>query len=466
MQAAQFLAGYTLGGADLLRRAMGKKVVEEMNRQRQIFCDGALENNEVPEKKANEIFDQINKFAGYGFNKSHAAAYALISYWTAWFKANYPVEFMAASMTWDMGNTDKLSIFKQDLNKMEIPLLLPNINESETRFKVENEAVRYALAALKGVGETAMKSIIEERGQNGKYQSIQNFADRISSKLLNKKQVEMLTAAGAFDELNDNRAQVFAGSETIMGHASQLEAERESGQNSLFGDVGGSDIALGMPDLPDIPDWDPLEKMAFEFKAVGFYLSAHPLDTRKAQLDRLKIYDMAGVEAELHNKNSGRFKMAGVVLKKQEKVSAKTGNKFAFLQVSDPAGVWEGMVFSETLARCRDCMNSGDHVLLNVDVDVKDEQLRFLVQDAKPLDDALASSVQQVRITIDERTDIDRLFNELKGCDVNGISPLHIYAPIEGGGQVRLALPGHWQITPTKRRALYKIKGVRQVEEL
>ena len=176
MQAAQFLAGYTLGGADLLRRAMGKKVVEEMNRQRQIFCDGALENNEVPEKKANEIFDQINKFAGYGFNKSHAAAYALISYWTAWFKANYPVEFMAASMTWDMGNTDKLSIFKQDLNKMEIPLLLPNINESETRFKVENEAVRYALAALKGVGETAMKSIIEERGQNGKYQSIKNFA--------------------------------------------------------------------------------------------------------------------------------------------------------------------------------------------------------------------------------------------------------------------------------------------------
>lgn len=466
MQAAQFLAGYTLGGADLLRRAMGKKVVEEMNRQRQIFCDGALENNQVPEQKANEIFDQINKFAGYGFNKSHAAAYALISYWTAWFKANYPVEFMAASMTWDMGNTDKLSIFKQDLNKMDIPLLLPNINESETRFKVENQSVRYALAALKGVGETAMKSIVEERIKNGKFKSIQSFADRISPKLLNKKQIEMLTAAGAFDELNDNRAQVFAGSEIIMGHASQLEAERESGQNSLFGDAGGSDIALGMPDLPDIPDWDPLEKMAFEFKAVGFYLSAHPLDTRKAQLDRLRIYDMAGVENELQNKNSGRFKMAGVVLKKQEKVSAKSGNKFAFLQVSDPAGVWEGMVFSETLARCRNCMNSGDHVLLNVDVDVKDEQLRFLVQDAKPLDDALANSVKQVRITIDERTDLDRLYAELKGCDVNGISPLHIFAPIDGGGQVRLALPGHWQITPIKRRALYRIKGVRQVEEL
>ena len=466
MQAAQFLAGYSLGGADLLRRAMGKKVVEEMNRQRKIFCDGSLENNDVPEEKANEIFDQINKFAGYGFNKSHAAAYALISYWTAWFKANYPVEFMAASMTWDMGNTDKLSIFKQDLNKMEIPLLLPDVNHSETRFKVENQSVRYALAALKGVGEVAMQSIVDEREKKGNYESIQNFADRISSKLLNKKQVEMLTAAGAFDAFNDNRAQVFSGSEIIMGHASQLESERESGQNSLFGDAGGSDIALGMPDLPDIPDWDPLEKMAFEFKAVGFYLSAHPLDTRQAQLKRLRILDMAGVEAELQNKNSGRFKMAGVVLKKQEKVSAKTGNKFAFLQVSDPAGVWEGMVFSDTLTRCRDCMNSGDHVLMTVEVDVKDEQLRYLVQEAKPLDDALANSVQQVRITIDGRTDIQKLHEELKGCDANGISPLHIYAPLPDGGQVRLAMPGLWQIPPMKRRALYKIKGVRQVEEL
>lgn len=466
MQAAQFLAGYSLGGADLLRRAMGKKVVEEMDRQRQIFCDGALENHEVPEEKANEIFDQINKFAGYGFNKSHAAAYALISYWTAWFKANYPVEFMAASMTWDMGNTDKLSIFKQDLNKMNIPLLLPNINESETRFKVENQSVRYALAALKGVGEVAMQSIVDERAESGKYKSLQDVADRVSSKLLNKKQVEMLTAAGAFDSLNDNRAQIFSGSEIIMGHASQLEAERETGQNSLFGDAGGSDIALGMPDLPDIPDWDPLEKMAYEFKAVGFYLSAHPLDTRQAQLKRLKIYDMAGVEEELQNKNSGRFKMAGVVLKKQEKVSAKTGNKFAFLQVSDPAGVWEGMVFSETLSRCRHCMNSGDHVLMTVEVDVKDEQIRYLVQEAKPLDDALANSVQQVRITIDGRTDINKLYATLEGCNVSGISPLHIYAPLPDGGQVRLALPGLWQIPPMKRRALYKIKGVRQVEEL
>lgn len=466
MQAAQFLAGYTLGAADLLRRAMGKKVVEEMNRQRQIFCDGAAEHNKVSSQTANEIFDQINKFAGYGFNKSHAAAYALISYWTAWFKANYPVEFMAASMTWDMGNTDKLSIFKQDLNKMEIPLLLPDVNQSETRFKVENQSVRYALAALKGVGAVAMQSIVDERNRGGYYKSLQDFADRISSKLLNKKQVEMLTAAGAFDAFNDNRAQVFAGAEIVMGHASQLEAERESGQNSLFGDAGGSDIALGMPDLPDITDWDPLEKMAYEFKAVGFYLSAHPLDTRQMQLKRLRIFDMDGVENELQNKNAGRFRMAGVILKKQEKVSAKSGNKFAFLQVSDPAGVWEGMVFSDTLTRCRHCMNSGDHVLMTVEVDVKDEQLRYLVQEARPLDEALANSVQQVRITIDGRTDIQKLYKALEGLDVNGLAPLHIYAPLPDGGQVRLALPGLWQLPPMKRRALYKIKGVRQVEEL
>jgi DNA polymerase-3 subunit alpha len=175
---------------------------------------------------------------------------------------------------------------------------------------------------------------------------------------------------------------------------------------------------------------------------------------------------MAEVEKELQNKNAARFRMAGVILKKQEKVSAKSGNKFAFLQVSDPVGVWEGMVFSETLARCRNSMNAGDHVLLSVDVDVKEGEMRFLVQDAQPLDDALADSVQQVRITIDARTDIKKLHEGLKGCDVGGICPLHIYAPMPDGGQVRLVIPGLWQIPPMKRRALYKIKGVRSVEEL
>lgn len=466
MQAAQVLAGYTLGGADLLRRAMGKKIQAEMDTQRAMFVKGAFEHNDIPEEQANHIFDQIAAFAGYGFNKAHTAGYGLVSYWTGWLKANHPLEFMAASMTLDAGNTDKLSVFKQELGRMGAPLKLPNVNESDVFFRVDGEGVRYALAGLKGVGEAAMHVLVNERVENGKFKDIDDYASRVNFKSMNKRQMEMLTSAGAFDVFNENRAQVFAGIEIILGHASQLEAERESGQNNLFGDAGGSDNALAMPNLPDVTDWDPLEKMAQEFKAVGFYLSAHPLDTRQVQLKRLRIRDMAEVEKELQNKNASRFRMAGVILKKQEKVSAKSGNKFAFLQVSDPVGVWEGMVFSDTLSRCRKSMNTGDHVLLSVDVDVKEGELRFLVQDAHPLDDALADSVQQVRITIDERTDIQKLYKALEGLDVNGIAPLHVYAPLPDGGQVRLALPGLWQIPPMKRRALYKIKGVRQVEEL
>ena len=466
MQAAQVLAGYTLGGADLLRRAMGKKIQAEMDTQRAMFVKGAFEHNDIPEEQANHIFDQIAAFAGYGFNKAHTAGYGLVSYWTGWLKANHPLEFMAASMTLDAGNTDKLSIFKQELGRMGAPLKLPNINKSDVFFKVDGEGVRYALAGLKGVGEAAMHVLVNERIENGPFKDIEDYASRVNFKSMNKRQMEMLTSAGAFDVFNENRAQVFAGIETILGHASQLEIDRESGQNNLFGDIGGSDHALGMPNLPDVTDWDPLEKMAQEFKAVGFYLSAHPLDTRQVQLKRLRIRDMAEVEEELQNKNASRFRMAGVILKKQEKVSAKSGNKFAFLQVSDPVGVWEGMVFSDTLSRCRNSMNTGDHVLLSVDVDVKEGELRFLVQDAHPLDEALADSVQQIRITIDGRTDIQKLYKGLEGLDVNGLAPLHIYAPLPDGGQVRLALPGLWQLPPMKRRALYKIKGVRQVEEL
>ncbi len=466
MQAAQVLAGYTLGGADLLRRAMGKKIQAEMDTQRAMFVKGAFEHNDIPEEQANHIFDQIAAFAGYGFNKAHTAGYGLVSYWTGWLKANHPLEFMAASMTLDAGNTDKLSVFKQELGRMGAPLKLPNINKSDVFFKVDGDGVRYALAGLKGVGESAMHVLVHEREENGPFKDIEDYASRVNFKSMNKRQMEMLTSAGAFDVFNKNRAQVFAGIETILGHAHQLEVDRESGQNNLFGDVGGSEHALGMPNLPDVTDWDPLETMAQEFKAVGFYLSAHPLDTRQVQLKRLRIRDMAEVEKELQNKNAARFRMAGVILKKQEKVSAKSGNKFAFLQVSDPVGVWEGMVFSDTLTRCRKSLNTGDHVLLAVDVDVKEGELRFLVQDAHPLDDALADSVQQVRITIDGRTDIQRLYKGLEGCDVNGLAPLHIYAPLADGGQVRLALPGLWQIPPLKRRALYKIKGVRQVEEL
>ncbi|CAG0904864.1 unnamed protein product, partial [Cyprideis torosa] len=264
MQAAQLLAGYTLGGADLLRRAMGKKIKAEMDLERQKFIDGSAEHNHVPAEQASVIFEQINKFAGYGFNKSHAAAYALIAYQTAWLKANYPVEFMAASMTLDAGNTDKLSVFKQELDRMGVELLPPDINKSDVMFTVEDGKIRYALAALKGVGEGAMEKLLEERRANGSYKDMADFIGRLDTKVMNKRQFDGLVCAGAFDCFNPNRAELYGNIEMLLRHAHSLTEERESGQSSLF---GGEAVGSEMPNYAPTEPWDQLEKLANEFGA-------------------------------------------------------------------------------------------------------------------------------------------------------------------------------------------------------
>ena len=235
MQAAQVLAGYSLGSADLLRRAMGKKIKSEMDAQRAGFVEGCGKVNAIPAVKANELFDLIDKFAGYGFNKSHAAAYALLTYQTAWLKAHHRAEFYAASMSFDIALTDKLAVFVEDMRRGGIECLPPSVNASEAAFSVEDGSVRYALGALKGVGEKAMEALVEERKASGAFKSLEDFAERIDSRLLNKRQVESLAGGGAFDSLIPNRASVFAASETILAHASSAAFQRESGQHGLFG---------------------------------------------------------------------------------------------------------------------------------------------------------------------------------------------------------------------------------------
>ena len=237
MQAAQVLAGYSLGEADLLRRAMGKKIQSEMNAQRARFVDGAAANDIAP-AKANELFDLIDKFAGYGFNKSHAAAYALVAYHTAWLKAHHPAEFFAASMSFDMAQTDKLALFVEDIRRSGVECLPPDVNASQAASRSRTAKVRYALGALKGVGEKAMESLVEERDANGPFKSLDDFAARIDPKLLNRRQLESLAAAGAFDALNPDRAALHAGAETILAHAASAHDERTSGQHGLFGGAG------------------------------------------------------------------------------------------------------------------------------------------------------------------------------------------------------------------------------------
>src|SRR6185437_13857036 len=257
MQIAQVLAGYTLGGADLLRRAMGKKIKAEMDAQQALFVKGAVELG-VDKKRAELIFDQMAKFAGYGFNKSHAAAYGLVAYQTAYLKANYPVEFLAASMTLDMGNTDKLNQFRAELGRLDVALLPPDINRSEVAFAVEPDprtgkpAIRYALAAVKGVGALAMRELVAERVANGPYKDLFDFAGRLDTKSFNRRQFESLVKAGAFDCLDPNRAQSFAAAELLLRQASRAAEERESRQENLF---AGIDRGLAArPSLPLVPD--------------------------------------------------------------------------------------------------------------------------------------------------------------------------------------------------------------------
>lgn len=461
MQAAQILAGYTLGEADLLRRAMGKKIKAEMDAQRQSFVDGAKKSHDVPARQAEEIFEQIDKFAGYGFNKSHAAAYALIAYWTAWLKANYTLEFMAASMTLDMGNTDKLAVFKQDLDRLGVRLLQPDINSSHPFFKVEDGGVRYALAALKGVGEAAMQFIVYEREQNGVFRSVQDFATRLDPKALNKRQMEQLAAAGAFDSLNSNRAQMQASAEMILRFAQAQNAEKAAGQVSLF--AGAEGPGLNLPDLPGVTSWDDLERLGKEFSAVGFYLSAHPLESRQAQFENLGIASYASIEHDLQNKAMGRYKMAGVLIKKQEKVSQK-GSKYAFLQLSDPTGVYEVTLFSEQLHQAREFLEPGRALLLTAEAEQREDQIRITVQKIEPLDSALEGRIRTISIHMRGSGAAPQIkqFLDIEG---KGQSQIALYVALEDGRRAQIKLPGSWSLSQQARSRLRTHKDVEKIME-
>ncbi len=461
MQAARVLAGYTLGGADLLRRAMGKKIKAEMDAQRELFIAGAAEYSQVPADHASAIFDQIAKFADYGFNKSHAAAYALIAYQTAWLKANYPVAFMAATMTLDKGNTDKLAVLKQELDQMDVRILPPDINASEVDFTVEGDAIRYALSALKGVGSAAMQAIVDERQAGGPFASLADFLGRIDSKAMNKRMWEALVTSGAFDSLHPNRAQLHASGDVAMGHISRLAAERDSGQESLFGGITES----GPPALPPLvpqADWDNFTKLGFEFEAVGFYLSAHPLDSKHALLQRLNVTLRAELEEKMQTSPSTRFTMAAVVLKKQEKISAK-GNKFGILQLSDPTGAFEVMLFSDTLTRCREMLEEGSSILLSVDVDMRDDQLRMLAQDIKPLDDVAHRSLRDVVICLNTPDGVPAIKGILDNVSAGPVGVK--IAVVADKNTVIIQLPQTWAINPTTCQSLRQVSGVKELQE-
>jgi len=463
MQIAQTLSGFSLGGADLLRRAMGKKIQSEMDAQRQNFVEGAVANN-VKEELAGGVFDQVAKFAGYGFNKSHAAAYALVAYQTAYLKANYPVEFFAASMSEDAGNTDKLSLFRTELDRLGIALLPPDINLSEVDFAVErvNEsesAVRYALAALKNVGAAAMQTVVRERKEKGFYESLFDFAGRLDTGVMNKRQIENLGRAGAFDSLNPNRRQVFEAVETLVRHASAAQNDRESKQVNLF---GVEDTAAVIPPLPEMDDWVVQEKLQQEYEAVGFYLSSHPLASYKKTCDKLGVVESASVTSG--RVSEGRIKLAGIVTSRRFTVSSR-GAKMAFVQMSDAAGSFEITIFSELLVLSRELLESGVPLIAVVDVQRWNDGFRLTAQDVQPLEEAAVKAAKGLWVFVREEAPLSSLATVFRDHGERG--PGKVRLTLEAGDrEIEMDLPQGFAISVALRSAVKAIPGVVDVQDL
>jgi DNA polymerase-3 subunit alpha len=461
MQIAQVMAGYSLGGADLLRRAMGKKIPEEMAKERPKFIKGAKETHGIDEKKAGEVFDLLEKFANYGFNKSHAAAYAVVSYQTAYLKANYPVEFMAAVMNCDIHLTDKLAVYKREVDKLGIRTVAPCVNRSLATFTVVDGQVVYALGALKNVGVDAMRLIVEGRGDLP-FRTLFDLARRVDLKRVGKRPLEMLARAGAFDVLDANRARVFEGLDALVAYSAAIHEAKASNQVSLFGEAGAD---IPEPRLPFRDDWQPVERLAQEHQAVGFYLSGHPLDDYMPPLKRKGVVTLA----ELAVKAQGglvQAKLAGSVSSRQEKKSAK-GNRFAFVQLSDPTGLYEVTVFSDTLEAARDHLEPGKNVVLNVEATLEGDTLKLLCRGAAPID-ALAAEAgaNALRIHLDRAeavASVAALFAKVEGRHRAQVT---ITVPDGQGREIDLVLPQPYPVTPQIKGAVKAISGVVMVEEV
>jgi DNA polymerase-3 subunit alpha len=466
MQIAQELSGYSLGSADLLRRAMGKKIKSEMDAQEKAFVDGA-EARGVSRAKASQIFEQVAKFAGYGFNKSHAAAYALVAYQTAWLKANYPVEFFAASMTLDIGNTDKLNVFRQELDRLGVKLLPPDVNRSRATFSVEaledgGRVIRYALAAVRNVGQGAVETLVREREANGRFRDLSDLAARLDARALNKRPLENLVCAGAFDGLNRNRRQTFEAIEGILRQANAAANERDSAQENLFGvlgEGGGRTVVL-----PAVPDWPIMERLHKEFEAIGFYLSAHPLDAYGQSLRRLDVVRYGDLQGWLANRTTNRAKLAGIVIARQERTSAK-GNRFAFVQLSDTSGMFEALVFSDTLSASREMLEAGRIVLLSADVRAEEDSLRLTVQSVQALDEAVAQSGAGLRIYLRDGGPVGSL-KQLIERERRGKGRISFVLDLDGGREVEMALPGGYAVSAATRAAIKAVPGIVEVQDL
>jgi len=470
MQIAQEMAGYSLGGADLLRRAMGKKIQEAMDAERPKFLKGSAENG-VDEAKATEVWNLLDKFANYGFNKSHAAAYAVVSYQTAWLKTNHPVEFMAGVMNCDLHLTDKLAVYFEEVRKgLKLDNVPPCVNRSAATFDVAEGKLVYALGALKNVGVEAMRLITDARlveGREKPFSTLFDFARRVDLKRVGKRPLEMLARAGAFDQLDPNRRSVFDRLDALVGYSAAVHEQRGSAQVSLFGEAGED---LPEPRLANVPDWLPAERLAEEFKAVGFYLSGHPLDDYMGALKRKGVMTLDDVTARAQG---GPFvaKLAGVVAGRQERKSAR-GNRFAFAQLSDTTGAYEVTLFSEALENARDHLETGSKVVVTAEATLEADQLKLLARSVAPIDAAVANAGSSgLKIFVDDMCAIDTVSNVLESAAQvarsAGKGPVLLcLLDTALPGEVEIELGNSFALNPQIRGAIKSLEGVMAVEDI
>lgn len=468
MQAAQIIAGYSLGEADLLRRAMGKKIQSEMDAQRSRFVEGAAQNN-LSAQQANELFDLIDKFAGYGFNKSHAAAYALLAYQTAWLKAHYRHEFYAASMCFDMHQSDKLSIFVDDMKRLGVTVLPPSINKSRPSFAVEEQegallAVRYALAGLKNVGGKAMQQLVEERTSNGSFQSVDDFANRIDPHGMNKRQIESLSAAGAFDELEANRAAVHDGADLILSVAISAATSRESGQRGLFGE--GSNDAMQSIRLPQDASWSLSETMVHERDAFGFYFSAHPVNQFQAITTSHGAQTYASLcESEPIGEGNRKPAVMAALVEGVRWRESKRGNRFVLCDLSDSSGQFSGSCFEEDHCNSlAELAKEGRCALLDVELDQlsADENPRVAIRQVRPLENLEKVTRTRMELEIHSLDALHELKNMLAPLG-GGKSELIVKVASLEGQYSQLSLGRSFQLDAETVECFGKISGIENV---
>ncbi len=461
MQAAQLLAGYSLGEADLLRRAMGKKIRSEMRAQRARFVSGAVERG-VERAQADAIFDLLERFAEYGFNKSHAAAYALVAYQTAYLKAHYPVEFFAASMTLDRDNTDKLAEFRREAVRLGIRVEPPSVNLSGENFGAGEGTIIYALAAIKGVGSQAVEAIVKARAEK-LFVDLADFAARIDARALNKRTLESLAAAGAFDCLEPNRARAFAAVDAMLAYGQRRVADAASGQAQLF---GGGPVRATIH-VPEATPWLPAERLKREYDAIGFFLSGHPLDDYQAVLERLRVQPWADFSRAVRAGGSAGRLGATVVSRTERRI--KSGSKMGIIGLSDPTGHFEAVIFAEGLAQFRDLLEPGNAVLLQVGAELQGEEVRVRIHNAESLDEAASKSQRGLRVFLKSSEPIDLVKKRLApggGGKNEKLGEVSFVLVLADGSDVEVKLPGRYPISPQIAGAMKAVPGVVAVQEM